>query len=68
MPLTPEQIEKLKERILEPKEVEYKSAAGTRRRENQDVGDLYEILKKEQGAASDRPTFRRASHSRGFRK
>lgn len=63
---TPEEIEKLKARALAPKETEYQSAAGKRRSENQDLGELMKVLYQASASASPGPTYRRVGHSRGF--
>lgn len=63
---TDAEIQKLKDRILAPKETEYKSAAGLRRSENQDADQLLEILNQAAATANPGPTYRRAGHRRGF--
>jgi hypothetical protein len=66
--LTSEQIAALQARLLQPKETEYKSAAGHRRSENHDIGDLLKVTFQLSALANPGPTFRRVGHSRGFRK
>ncbi len=63
---TLEEIEKLKARALAPKETEYRSAAGSRRSENQDLDKILEVLNQAASTASPGPTYRRAGHRRGF--
>lgn len=69
MPLTPEQLQaELEDRLRQPKEAEYRSDAGTRRRENHDIESTYRVLVRERARTSDAPTVRRATHSKGFRR
>jgi len=64
---TQAELDALKARLLQPKETEYRSAAGARRSENQDGDVLLDILNQAAATANPGPTFRRAGHRRGFR-
>lgn len=63
---TLEELEQLKQRILAPRQVEYKSAAGHRRVEQQDADKLLAAYREVKAEVTPGPTFRRAKHARGF--
>ena len=67
MPFTQEDADKLKARLLGPKETEYQSAAGKRRSENQELDQMLKVYALVEAQINPSPTYRRASHSRGFR-
>lgn len=66
---TQAQIDELIDRIASGlKELEYESTAGRRRKKLQDIEQMQAVLEKWQAEVNPIQIFRRATHSKGFRR